>query len=94
MWLCSLYYGALRILKYCLALCPRVSSFLFSIVGKRELVYVLLMHLFVCFVHVCFCPFSLPLGAVGWLRLVIVAFPGLFINFFETTIITGHLETG
>ena len=34
---------------------------------------------FVCFfVHVSFCHFSLPLGAGGWLRFVIVALPGLF----------------
>ena len=30
------------------------------------------------FAHVDFCPFSLPLGIRGWLRLVIVALPGLF----------------
>ena len=27
--------------------------------------------MFVCFAHVCFCPFSLPLGVEGWLRFVI-----------------------
>ena len=46
--------------------------------GKRELVCVLLIHLFVCFVRVTFCHFSLPLGVGGWLRFVIVALPGLF----------------
>ena len=46
--------------------------------GKRELVYVLLVHLFVCFVRVSFCHFSLPLGVGGWLRFATVAIPGLF----------------
>ena len=65
------------------ALCPRVSSFLLALLsprlGKRELVCVLLVHcLFVCFVHVSFCHFSLPLGVGGWLRFMTVALPGLF----------------
>ena len=34
--------------------------------------------LFVCFARVCFCSFSLPLGVEGWLRFVIVAYPGPF----------------
>ena len=38
----------------------------------------LLVHLFVCFARICFCPFSLPLGVEGWLRFVIVANPGHF----------------
>ena len=46
-------------------------SVLFGIVitrlGKRERIYVLLMHLFVCFARVGFCPFSLPLGVRGLL---------------------------
>ena len=33
---------------------------------------------FVCFARVCFCLFSLPLGVEGWLRFVIVAYPGPF----------------
>ena len=37
------------------------------------LVYLLLVHLFVCFAHVRLRPFSLPLGVGGWLRFVIVA---------------------
>ena len=37
-----------------------------------------LKRLFVCFARVCFCPFSLPLGVDGWLRCVIVAYPGPF----------------
>ena len=32
----------------------------------------------VCFLHVIFCHFSLPLGVGGWLRFVIVTLPGLF----------------
>ena len=31
-------------------------------------------YMFVCFA--CVCPFSLPLGVEGWLRFVIVAYPG------------------
>ena len=43
----------------------------------------LLVHfLFVYFARVNFCPFSLPLGVRGWLRLLIVVLPVLFfINF-------------
>ena len=33
--------------------------------GKRELVYVLLMHLYVYFARVNFCPFSLLFGIRG-----------------------------
>ena len=36
----------------------------------------LLVHLFVRFARVCFCRFSLPFGVDGWLRFVIVAYPG------------------
>ena len=32
---------------------------------------------FVCFVHVSFCHFSLPFGVVGWMQYVIVGLPGL-----------------
>ena len=35
-----------------------------------------LWSLFVCFARVCSCPFSLPLGVGGWLRFVIVPYPG------------------
>ena len=49
-----------------------------SLGEEREVVYVLLVHLFVYFARVNFCPFSLPLGVRGCLRLVIVALPGLF----------------
>ena len=57
---------------------PVVLAFLSPRLGKRELVLVLLVHLFVCFARVCFCPFSLLLGVEGWLRFVIVAYPGPF----------------
>ena len=46
----------------------------------------LLVHVFVCFVRVSFCHFSLPLGVGGWLRFVIVALPGLFYFFFDATV--------
>ena len=46
--------------------------------GKREVVCVLLVHLFVYFTHIDFCSSFLPLGVGGWLRLVIVALPGIF----------------
>ena len=46
--------------------------------GKRELVCVLLVHLFICFVRVSFCHFSLPLGVGVGLRFGIVALPGHF----------------
>ena len=53
-----------------------VSPVYFSL-GKRELVFVLLVH-FLCFARVRLCPFSLPLGVEGWLRFSIVAYPGPF----------------
>ena len=54
----------------------------FSIV-KRELVYVLLVHLLVYLACVDRCPTSLPLGVGDWLQLVIVALPGLFYELFH-----------
>ena len=45
----------------------------------------LLIHLFVCFARVCFCPFSLLSGVEGLLRFVIVAWTCILdfsINFF------------
>ena len=57
---------------------PFVLEFWSPCMGKRVLVFVLLVHLFVCFAPVCFCPFSLPLGVGGLLRFVIVAYPGPF----------------
>ena len=42
----------------------------------------LLVHLFVCFVHVSFCHFSFPLGVGVWLRFVTVALLDFSINFF------------
>ena len=59
-------------------------SIVITSLGKRELVCVLLVHLFVCFVRVSFCHFSLPLGVGGWLQFVIVALPEPSINVFST----------
>ena len=42
----------------------------------------LLVPLLVCFARVCVCPFSLPVGVEGWLRLLIVAYPGPFYYLF------------
>ena len=50
--------------------------------GERELVYVLLVHLFVDFARVNFCPLALPLSVRDLLRLVIVALLGLSISIF------------
>ena len=36
------------------------------------------VHLFVCFVRVSFCHFSLPFGVGGWLQFVIVSLPTRF----------------
>ena len=44
----------------------------------RWLIYVLLVHLFVYFACIDFCPLALPLSVRGWLQVVIVALPGLF----------------
>ena len=56
---------------------PFVLAFWSPRLGKRELVFVLLVHLFV-FLRVCFCPFSLALWFGSWLQFVIVAYPGPF----------------
>ena len=60
MWLCGFYYEALRV-ESCLAFCLSVVSVLFSIVitslGEEGAVYVFLVHLFVYFARVNFCPF-------------------------------------
>ena len=45
---------------------------------KKELAYVILVHLFVYFARFSFCPFSLPLCVRDWLRLAIVALTGIF----------------
>ena len=47
----------------------------------------LLMHLFICFARVYLCPYSLPLGVEGWLRFVIVAYPGPFYKLFAMIIV-------
>ena len=48
-----------------------------SLGEEGELVYMLLVHLFVYFARI-YCPFSLPLGVRGWPRFVTVALPGVF----------------
>ena len=45
----------------------------------------LLVQLFICFVRVSVCPFSLPLDVGDWLRFVIVAHPGLLLTFYCVT---------
>ena len=61
-------------------LCPPFSvcfSILITSLGE-EGAGLCASHTFVCFAHVCFCPFSLPLCVEGWLWFVIVAYPGPF----------------
>ena len=71
------YYEAFHV-ESCLALCSRFCLFFSHFrsssprLGKRELVYVLLVHLFVYSARVN-SP-SLPLGDGAWLRLVILTF--------------------
>ena len=91
MWLSGVNYGAFHV-ESCLALYSRVvlvSPFSIAItslgLGKRKLVYVLLVLLFVYIARIDFCRSSLSLGDGDWLRLVIVALPGLFYYFFERT---------
>ena len=81
-----------------LALCSRAFFFFFFFFGKfntvrlalwstrlekRELVSVLLVHLCLFYTRWVL-SFSLPLGVRGWLRIVIVARPGLFYKLFST----------
>ena len=63
MQLCGLYHGALNVLKSSRALCPRFSicfSILITSLGEAG-IGLCASRTFVCFVRVCFCPFSLPL---------------------------------
>ena len=53
----------------------------------------LLVHLFVSFVRVSFCHFSLPLGVRSWLRFVIVARLGLFYYLSQSLKATMYIET-
>ena len=75
-WICGLYYGALHVLKSCRALWPCVSTFILALwshrLGKRELVYVLLVHWFVCFARVRFCSFFSSPWCLGFLGLAAV----------------------
>ena len=52
----------------------------------------LIVHLFVCFIHVSFCHFSLGVG--GWLRFVIVALPGLFLFSFLNNVMLSIKTSG
>ena len=76
--LCSfVVYTTGHLVIFC-ALCPRFSvcfSILITSLGE-EGADLCDSRTFVCFARVCFCPFSLPLGVEGWLRFVIVAYPG------------------
>ena len=78
-WICGFYYRAFRVEPCLLFVLVIVKSCLWlPRLGKRELVYVLLVHLFVCLARVNIGLFSFPLGIRNWLWLVIVTFPRLF----------------
>ena len=54
----------------------------------------LIVHLFVS-MHTLICvTFSLPPGVKGWLRLLLVAFPGLFCLPFFSDMTTSHHNSG
>ena len=87
-WLCHsgerpMARGPLVYIKSCLVFCSYVSFFFFLILlalrspclGKRELVCVLFVHLFI---PVGLCLFPLPFGVGDWLQFVNVALPGPF----------------
>ena len=81
MYLCGLYDGVLGVLTSSRALCPRFSvcfSILITSPGEEGAGLCASRILCVCFAGVCFCPFSIPLGVEGWLRFLIVAYPGPF----------------
>ena len=84
---CSLYYGALYVLKYCFAFCLHIASFLSALwssrLWKRELVmFFSCVCLFVCFAGVSFCPFPLPLSVVVGCGLWLWHSQDFSINFF------------
>ena len=54
------------------------SAFPSPCLGKRELVFVLIVHLFFGYANVNLATFSLHTGVRGLLRLLFVALPGLF----------------
>ena len=60
--------------------------------GERSLPFGLLV--FVCFVRVSFCHLSLPLGIGGWLRFIIVTFPGLFYQLSWSLCLDQRFEIG
>ena len=74
-------YEALHVWS-CPALCLCVSSVLLAFwspcLGKMELVFVLIMYLVLAMYTLIGVTFSLPPGVRGWLRLLLVALPGLF----------------
>ena len=81
-WLCGFYY-----MRFMLSLALLLVFVLFYLIslalwsprlGNRELVYMLLVYVFVYFECIDLCPSSLPVGVRGWLWLVIVALPGPF----------------
>ena len=84
-WLCGLFYGALRVLfkvfPCSLSSCLVIPfSIVITSLGEERAGLCASRALFVCFVRVSFFfffffHFSLPLGVGGWLRFVIVALP-------------------
>ena len=51
-------------------------SVVITSIGDKELVYVVLVHVFVYFARINVCHFSLPLGIRVWMRLVIMTLLG------------------
>ena len=76
----SLHYGVLHV-WWCPALCLCVSFVLLAFwppcLGKKELVFLLIVHLFAMHTLVCV-TFSLPPGVGDWQQLLLTALPGLF----------------
>ena len=56
----------------------------FAALGKRELAYMLLVHLYLYLAYVTFLSFSLPRGVGRGLWIVIVAFPGRLFRLLST----------
>ena len=61
-----------------LFVCP--FSILITLLGKRELVFVLIVHLFFSYAHVILCHFFLPPGVCLWLFLDFSLFTFLHIQ--------------
>ena len=77
MWLCGFYYGAFHVVLLFVLVFFSPFSIMITSLGE-ERAGLCASRAFVYFSPVNFCPFSLSLGVRGWLRLVIVALPGLF----------------